>query len=97
MKSNQKAKTAQLTLIVKLKIVIKNPFTDPSNYEVIIVLKYALEAETETTIKPRSVVGIKTPLNTTFIASQNGRERNQKNSNKQEISVTPLLVKGTKP
>ena len=47
---------------MKLQIIIKNLFTDLSNYEVIEKPKYVLEAKTETIIKPRSVMGIKTPL-----------------------------------
>ena len=39
-------------------------------------LKYALKTKTETTIEPRLVMGIKTPLDTMFIALQNGRESN---------------------
>jgi len=66
--SNQKAKIARLIKVMKPKVIIKNPFTDSGNYEIIKKPKYALEAETETTIKPRSVMGIKTPLDTMSIA-----------------------------
>jgi len=38
-------------------------------------------------------MGIKTPLNTMFIALQDGRESNQKGSSKQMASATPPLVK----
>ena len=41
---------------------MKNLFTDLSNYEIIKEPKYALEAKTETTIKPGSVMGIEIPL-----------------------------------
>ena len=73
---NQKAKTAQLTLIVKPKVVIKNLFTDLNNYEVIIASEYTLEAKTETTIKLRLVIEIKTPLNIISITLQDRKERN---------------------
>ena len=59
-------------------MIIKNPFTDLNNYKVVIVPKYVLEIETETTTKPKSIVGIKTLLNTMFIALQDRREKNQK-------------------
>jgi len=65
--SNQEAKTAKLTKVIKLKIIIKNPFTDLSNYKIIKKPKYTLETETETIIKPRSVIGIKTLLDTISI------------------------------
>ena len=61
---------------MKLRIIIKNLFTDLSNYEIIKKPKYALEAETETTTEPRSVVGIKTPLGTISITLQDKRESN---------------------
>ena len=57
-------------------MVIKNPFTDLSNYKVIVTPKYTLKAKTETDIKTRSVVGIKTPLDIISITLQNKRERN---------------------
>ena len=75
-KGNQKAKTAQLTLVVKPRVVIKNLFTDPSDYEVVVALKYTSEAKTETATEPRLIVGIKTPLDTMSIALQDKRERN---------------------
>ena len=75
-KDNQKAKTIKLAQVIKLKIIIKNPFTDLSNYKVIKAPKYALETETETAIKPRSVIEIETLLNTISIASQNGKKSN---------------------
>ena len=71
-----------MTLVVKLKIVIKNPFTDLSDYEVIVIPKYTLEAKTETNTETGSVVGIKTPLNIISIALQDRRERNQEGLNK---------------
>ena len=81
-KGNQRAKTARLTKIIKLKIIIKNLFTDLSDYKVIKKPKYALETKTKTAIKPRSVIGIKTPLNTISIILQNKKESNQENLNK---------------
>ena len=65
-----------MTKVIKPKIIIKNPFTDLSNYKIIKESKYALEAETETAIEPRSVMGIETPLDTISIVSQNKRESN---------------------
>ena len=78
-------------------MVIKNPFTDLSNYKVIIAPKYTLEAKTETDIKTRLVIGIKTPLDIMSIALQNKRERNQEGLSKQSASITLPLVKGTEP
>ena len=40
-------------------------------------------------------MGIKTPLNTIFIALQNKREKNQNGLSKQSANTTPLFVKGT--
>ena len=48
---------------MKLKIIIKNLFTDLNNYKIIKELKYILEAKTETATEPRSVMEIKTLLN----------------------------------
>jgi len=56
-----------LTKVIKLRIIIKNPFIDLNNYEIIKEPKYTSKAETETTIEPRSVMGIKTPLDTMSI------------------------------
>jgi len=75
-KSNQKAKTAKLIKVIKLKVIIKNLFIDLGNYKIIKELKYTLEAETETAIKPGLVVGIKTLLNTMSIILQDKRESN---------------------
>ena len=75
-KSNQKAKTAKLIKVIKLRVIIKNLFTDLGNYKIIEEPKYALEAETETAIKSRSVVEVKTPLGTMSITLQNGRKSN---------------------
>jgi len=47
---------------MKPKIIIKNLFTDLSNYKMIAAPKYTLKIETETAIESKSVVGIKTPL-----------------------------------
>ena len=80
---------------MKPKIIIKNPFTDSSNYEVVTKSKYILKAETETTTEPKLVVGIKTPLNIIFITLQNRRERNQNGLSKQSASATPPFIKGT--
>ena len=66
--NNQSAKTARLTKVIKPQIIIKNLFTDLSNYKVIKKPKYTLKTETETAIKPRLVMGIKTPLDTISIA-----------------------------
>ena len=65
-----------MILIIKLKVVTKNLFIDPSDYKVVVIPKYALKAKTKTTIKPKSVIRIKTPLNIISIALQNERERN---------------------
>jgi len=75
-KSNQRAKTAKLIKIIKLRVIIKNLFINLGDYEIIEEFKYVLETKTETAIKPRLVVGIKTPLNTMSIVLQNGRESN---------------------
>ena len=52
---------------MKLQIIIKNLFIDLSDYKIIKEPEYILETETETNIKPESVMGIKTPLDTMFI------------------------------
>ena len=65
--SNQSAKTAKLTKVIKPQIIIKNPFTDLSNYKIIKEPKYTLEAKTETTTEPKSVVRVKTLLGTISI------------------------------
>jgi len=78
-------------------VVIKNPFIDPSNYEVVVIPKYILKAKTETATEFRSVVGIKTPLNTMSIALQNGKERNQNSLSKQSANITPPFIKGKEP
>ena len=67
---------------MKPKIIIKNLFTDLSNYEVIKALKYVLETETETNTKPRLVIKIETLLNTISIALQDRRESNQEGLSK---------------
>jgi len=95
-KGNQRAKTVRLTKITNPKIIINNLFTDLSNYKAIKKPKYILKTETETTTELRSVMGIKTPLNTISITLQDRRERNQESLSKQEASTTPLLVKGKK-
>jgi len=71
-----------LAQIVKPKKIIKNLFTDLSNYEVIKAPKYALKADTETDTELRSVMGIKTPLNIMSITLQDKKERNQKGLSK---------------
>ena len=76
---------------------MKNPFTDLSNYKIIKEFKYTLKTETKTATEPRSVMGIKTLLDTMSITLQNKRERNQKGLNKQSTNVTPLLIKGIWP
>ena len=53
---------------MKLKIIIKNLFTDLRNYKIIKEPKYVLKAKTETTTKPKSVMGIETSLDIIFIA-----------------------------
>jgi len=65
-----------LTKIIKLYIIIKNLFTNLSNYKVIKKPKYILETETETAIKLRLVIGIKTPLDIISIILQDRRESN---------------------
>ena len=62
--------------VIKLRVIIKNLFIDLGNYKIIKEPKYVLETKTETVIKPRLVVGVKTPLNTISITLQNGRESN---------------------
>ena len=86
-----------MTQVIKPKVIIKNPFTDPSNYKVIEEPKYILKIETETTTEPRLVIGIETPLDIISIILQNKRERNQDSLSKQVTSATPLLIKGKKP
>jgi len=71
-----------LIKVIKLKVIIKTPFTDPGNYKIIKELKYALKTKTETTTEPGLVVGVEISLNTMSIALQNGRERNQKGLSK---------------
>jgi len=46
---------------------MKNLFTDLNNYKIIKEPKYVLEAETETTTKPRLVMGVETLLGTMSI------------------------------
>jgi len=82
-----------LTKVIKLRIIIKNLFTDLSDYEIIKEPKYTLKAETETATKPRSVIGIETPLNTISIALQDRRESNQEGLSKQTANTTPLFIK----
>jgi len=82
-----------LVKIVKLRVIIKNLFTDLSNYEIIEKPKYILKAKTETATELRSVMGIKTPLDIISIALQNGKESNQKGLSKHTASATPPLVK----
>ena len=65
-----------MTKIIKLYIIIKNLFTNLSNYKVIKKPKYILETETETAIKLRLVIGIKTPLDIISIILQDRRESN---------------------
>ena len=79
--------------IIKLKVIIKNLFTDLGDYKIIKKSKYILETEIETVIKPRLVMGIKTLLDTISITLQNKRESNQKGSSKHIASATPSLVK----
>ena len=76
MQSNQNAKTAKLTKVIKPQIIIKNPFTDLSNYKIIKKPKYILKTETKTAIELRSVMGIKTLLDIISIALQNEKESN---------------------
>jgi len=66
--SNQSAKIAKLTKVIKPQIIMENLFTDLSNYKIIKELKYTLKTETETTTEPRSVVGVETLLGTISIA-----------------------------
>jgi len=82
-----------LTKVIKLRIIIKNLFINLSNYKIIKEPKYILETKTETTIKPGSVIGIKTLLDTISIALQNKKKSNQKGLSKQIASATPPLVK----
>ena len=87
---------AKMIEVIKTKIK-DDLFADQSNYKVLKALKYILKAETKTTTKRKSVVGIKTLLNTTSITLQNKRESNQEGSSKQNASITPPLVKHIKP
>ena len=57
-----------MTKIIKLKVIIKNLFTDSGNYEVIKKPKYILKTETETVTELKLVMGIKTPLDIISIA-----------------------------
>ena len=52
-----------------------------------------IKAETETVID-NLVTGIKTPLDTMSIASQDGRESNQQDLSGQKDNITPPLNKG---
>jgi len=61
---------------MKLRIIIKNLFTDLSDYEIIEEPEYALKTETETATKSGSVMGIETPLNIISIALQDRRKSN---------------------
>jgi len=65
-----------LTQVIKPKIIIKNLFTDPSNYKIIKALKYTLKTKTETDTEPGLVMGIKTPLDIIFITLQDRRKKN---------------------
>jgi len=78
-------------------VIIKNLFTDLSNYKVVVTPKYTLKTKIKTVIKPKLVVGIKTLLDIMSIVLQNGRKRNQEGLNKQDISATLLFIKGTEP
>ena len=78
---------------MKLRVIIKNPFTDLSDYKIIKKPKYTLDIETKTAIKPRLVIGIKALLNIISIISQNRRERNQEGLSKQTANTTSPLVK----
>ena len=79
--------------VIKLKVIIKNLFTDLGDYKIIKEPKYILKTETETTTEPRSVIGVETPLSTISIALQNGRESDQEGLSKQMASATPPLIK----
>jgi len=77
---------------MKLQIIMKNLFTDLSNYKVIKEPKYILEAKTKTTTEPGSVMGIETLLDIISIILQDGRESNQEDLSKQMANATPPLV-----
>ena len=79
-----------------MQIIIKNLFTDLSNYKIIKKPKYILETETETTTEPKLIMGIKTPLNTISIALQDRKKKNQKSLSKQNVNTTLPFIKGTK-
>ena len=53
--------------IIKLRVIIKNLFTDLGDYKIIEKPKYALEAKTETATELELVMGIETPLDTMSI------------------------------
>ena len=93
MQGNQKIKNVSKVEVTKAEILDMNLFVNQSNYKVIKEPEYALKAKTKTVTKPRSVMGIETPLDTMSIALQDGRESNQKGSSKQMTSATPPLVK----
>ena len=76
MQSNQKTKRIPKIKVTKTKIPEMNLFVDQSNYKVLKGSKYILETETEIATKSKSVMGIKTPLNTMSITLQDKRERN---------------------
>ena len=62
--------------VIKLKIIIKNLFTDLGNYKIIKEPKYILETKTKTTTELKLIVGIKTLLDTISITLQDKRESN---------------------
>jgi len=92
-KSNIRTKSVLKIKIIKPEIPEINPFVNQNNYKVIEEPEYTSEAETETTTKPRLVIGIETLLDTMSIALQNGRESNQEGLSKQTASATPPLIK----
>ena len=80
--SNQKTIKVLKIEVIKTKILKINPFVNLSDYKVIKEPKYILKAETETTIKPKLIMGIKTLLDIMSITLQDRRERNQKGLSK---------------
>jgi len=65
-----------LAKVIKLRIIIKNLFTDLSDYKIIKESKYVLETETETTTEPKLVIRVETLLDIISIALQNKKESN---------------------
>ena len=66
--NNQRTKSVPRIEVIKTEILDINLFVDQSDYEVLEEPKYTLKTKTETVIKSKLVMRIKTPLNTISIA-----------------------------